>query len=214
MQRRAGTTARAVVLALLGVAGVALLVLRAGARLDAIGVATALGAAVTMATGVVMSKRWSSKDPVLAMTSWQLLAGGLLVLPVALLVEGAPPTLGLDNVAGYGYLAIIGGAATYALWFRGIRALPSTQVTFLALLSPVVATTLGWIVLGQRLTPMQALGALIVLGSVLSTQASARARARAAGANAGGRCPCRAHTRAAGGGSTRRRKRSPFRTHA
>jgi probable blue pigment (indigoidine) exporter len=43
-------------------------------------------------------------------------------------------------------------------------------VTFLALLSPVVATALGWIALGQRLTPLQALGVVLVLGSVTTAQ--------------------------------------------
>jgi probable blue pigment (indigoidine) exporter len=43
-------------------------------------------------------------------------------------------------------------------------------VTFLALLSPVVATALGWIALGQHLTPLQALGVLIILGSVTVAQ--------------------------------------------
>ncbi|MEK2490432.1 EamA family transporter [Kitasatospora purpeofusca] len=154
-----------------GVAGVSLLVLRAGAQLDALGIAAALGGAVVMATGVVLSKRWTSPAPLLATTGWQLTAGGLLLLPVAFLVEGPPPShLTGANLLGYGYLSLIGAAVAYALWFRGIRALPPTSVTFLGLLSPVVATALGWLVLGQDLSPVQALGALIVLGSLVAAQ--------------------------------------------
>ncbi|MFB7471525.1 EamA family transporter [Kitasatospora sp. NPDC056184] len=154
-----------------GVAGVSLLVLRANAQLDALGILAALGGAVVMATGVVLSKRWTSPAPLLATTGWQLTAGGLLLLPVALLVEGPPPShLTGANLLGYGYLSLIGAAVAYALWFRGIRALPPTSVTFLGLLSPVVATALGWLVLGQDLAPVQALGALIVLGSLVAAQ--------------------------------------------
>ncbi|MFJ4668626.1 EamA family transporter [Kitasatospora purpeofusca] len=154
-----------------GVAGVSLLVLRAGAQLDALGIVAALGGAVVMATGVVLSKRWTSPAPLLATTGWQLTTGGLLLLPVALLVEGPPPShLTGANLLGYGYLSLIGAAVAYALWFRGIRALPPTSVTFLGLLSPVVATALGWLVLGQDLSPVQALGALIVLGSLVAAQ--------------------------------------------
>ncbi|MFD9064944.1 EamA family transporter [Kitasatospora purpeofusca] len=154
-----------------GVAGVSLLVLRAGAQLDALGIVAALGGAVVMATGVVLSKRWASPAPLLATTGWQLTAGGLLLLPVAFLVEGPPPShLTGANLLGYGYLSLIGAAVAYALWFRGIRALPPTSVTFLGLLSPVVATALGWLVLGQDLSPAQALGALIVLGSLVAAQ--------------------------------------------
>lgn len=164
-------TLRTVLSGIAGIAGVSLLVLRSNAELDAIGVAAALGGAVVMATGVVLSKRWASPAPLLATTGWQLTAGGLLLLPVALLVEGAPPShLTGANLLGYGYLALIGAAIAYALWFRGIRALPPTSVAFLGLLSPVVATALGWLALGQDLSLVQGLGALIVLGSLVAAQ--------------------------------------------
>lgn len=101
-------------------AGVGFLVLRAGARPDGLGVAAAAGAAVVMATGVVLGKRWTPPAPLLATTGWQLSAGGLLLLPAALLVEGAPPAhLTAANLAGYGYLAVIGSGVAYALWFWG-----------------------------------------------------------------------------------------------
>lgn len=164
-------TLRTTLAAIAGMVGVSLLVLRANASLDGWGIAAALGGAVVMATGVVLSKRWTSPAPLLATTGWQLVAGGLLLVPVALIVEGAPPaSLTAGNLAGYTYLAIIGSAIAYALWFRGIRALSPTDVTFLGLLSPVVATTLGWIALGQGLTPAQILGAVIVLAALVTAQ--------------------------------------------
>jgi probable blue pigment (indigoidine) exporter len=154
-----------------GVAGVSLLVLRADGRLDAVGVAAAVGGAVVMATGVVLSKRWTSPAPLLATTGWQLVAGGLVLLPVAALVEGPPPaTLSLTNVAGYGYLTVIGSALAYALWFRGIHELSPTNVTFLGLLSPLVATTLGWLVLDQDLAALQAIGGAIALAALVAAQ--------------------------------------------
>ncbi|NUP02392.1 MAG: EamA family transporter [Nonomuraea sp.] len=164
-------TWRTTIAAAAGVAGVSLLVLRADARLDLLGVAAALGGAVVMATGVVLSKRWTSPAPLLATTGWQLVAGGLLLAPVAFLVEGPPPAhLTGENLAGYAYLTIVGSALAYALWFRGIRALSATKVTFLGLLSPVVATALGWLVLGQRLTLAQVLGAVVVLAALVAAQ--------------------------------------------
>jgi len=162
---------RTVLAGIAGLAGVSLLVLRADARLDAVGIAAAVGGAGCMALGVVLSKRWPAPAPVLATTGWQLVAGGLLLLPVTLLVEGPPPaSLTVPNLVGYGYLAVVGSAFAYALWFRGIRILPPTSITFLGLLSPVVATALGWLVRGEALTPAQALGALVVLGSVVVPQ--------------------------------------------
>ncbi|WP_084773989.1 EamA family transporter [Nonomuraea candida] len=170
-------TLRTTLAAVAGVAGVSLLVLRADARLDAVGIAAALGGAAVMAAGVVLSKRWQSPAPLLATTGWQLVAGGLLLLPLALVVEGAPPSgLSAANLAGYAYLTLIGAALAYALWFRGLRLLSATKVTFLGLLSPVVATALGWIVLGQDLTVAQAFGALVVLAALVAAQLPARPR--------------------------------------
>ncbi|WP_250905345.1 EamA family transporter [Nonomuraea sp. NEAU-A123] len=172
-------SARTAIAAVAGVAGVSLLVLRADARLDAIGVAAAAGGAVVMATGVVLSKRWTSPAPLLATTGWQLVAGGLLLLPVALLVEGPPPaTLTSANLTGYAYLAIIGSAVAYALWFRGIRALSPTHVTFLGLLSPLVATTLGWLALGQSLSVAQVVGGLVVVAALITAQTQRRRPAK------------------------------------
>jgi len=163
-------TVRTVLTAITGVVGVGLLVLRATARLDAWGVAAALGGAVVMALGVVLSKRWRSPAPLLATTGWQLVAGGLVLLPVAFLVEGTPPAFTVQNLVGYGYLTLIGSAVAYVLWFRGLRELSPTDVTFLGLLSPMTATTLGWLVLDQRLAVAQAIGGLIVLVALISAQ--------------------------------------------
>jgi probable blue pigment (indigoidine) exporter len=163
-------SARLVLAAVAGVAGVGLLVLPAGTTLDVVGIVAAVGAAVVFAAGIVLSKRWPSPAPLLVTTGWQLAAGGLLALPFALVLEGLPASLSVANLAGYAYLTIFGAAVAYALWFRGIRALPPTRVTFLALLSPVVATALDWIVRGQRLTPLQSVGGLIVLGAVVASQ--------------------------------------------
>jgi len=163
-------TVRTLVAAVLGVAGVSLLVLRGETGLDAVGVVAAAGAAVSMSVGVVLAKRWASPASSLATTGWQLTAGGLVLLPLALVVEGLPSHLTGENVAGYAYLALVGSVLGYALWFRGLRALPPTDVTFLGLLNPVVATVLGWAVLDQRLTALQLLGGGTVLVSLVIAQ--------------------------------------------
>ena len=149
-----------------GLAGVGLLVLRAGAALDAAGVAAGLAGTTCMAAGVVLTKRWGRPVPLLAFTSWQLVAGGLVLAPVALAVEGAPPSLSAGNLLGYLWLATGGTAVAYTLWFRGIERLPVARVSVLALLSPVVATLAGWVVLHQALTTTQLVGVVLVLAAV------------------------------------------------
>lgn len=153
-----------------GVAGVALLVLRSTARLDATGVVAGLAGAVVMALGVVLTARWGRPVPLLAFTGWQLTAGGLLLAPLVLAVEGPLPRVDAGAVAGFVYLGLAGTALAYALWFRGVGRLPAARVSFLGLLSPVVAAVLGWVVLGQALNGWQVAGAALVLGSVLVAQ--------------------------------------------
>lgn len=154
---------------LVGVVGVALLVLGSAVTLELWGVLAALAGAFSMAAGTVLTRLWERPVPLLLFTGWQLVAGGLLLGVLSLLFEGRIPPLSLVNVAGYSYLGLIGGGLAYALWFRGIGVL-GTSVSFLGLLSPVVATGLGYLVLEQRLGWLQGLGAVLVLGSVLVGQ--------------------------------------------
>jgi probable blue pigment (indigoidine) exporter len=155
-----------------GVAGVGLLVLGPAARLDAVGVATGLAATAAMATGTILTKRWGRPAPLLVFTAWQLVAGGLLLLPVALLVEGLPLTLTAHSVAGFAYLGLVNTGLAYVLWFRGIERLSAPQVTFLGLLSPVVAVAAGFLWLGQTLSLAQLVGVLVVLASIAVAQRS------------------------------------------
>jgi probable blue pigment (indigoidine) exporter len=156
-----------------GVAGVGLLVLGPAARLDAVGVAAGLAATAAMATGTILTKRWGRPAPLLVFTAWQLVAGGLLLLPVALLVEGLPPALPARSVAGFAYLGLVNTGLAYALWFRGIERLSAPQVTFLGLLSPVVAVVAGFLWLGQTLSLAQLAGVLVILASIVVAQRAA-----------------------------------------
>lgn len=152
--------------ALSGIAGVALLILGPGAALDPTGIAAALFGALSMAAGVVLTKKWQPPVSALTFTAWQLTAGGLLLLPVALVMEPSLPIPTLTNLAGFAWLGLIGAALTYYLWFRGIQRLGPAMVTPLGFLSPLSAVLLGWAALHQSLTGPQLTGAIIVLASV------------------------------------------------
>lgn len=154
----------------LGVLGMAALLLSPGARWDMVGVAAALVGTVCMAAGTFWSRRWRSDLPVLAFTGWQLLAGGIMLAPVAWLVDPPLPALSATQVGGYVYLSVAGALLAYALWFRGIARLPSVAVSSLGLLSPVTAVLLGWVLLGQAMTGVALGGMLVVLASILAVQ--------------------------------------------
>ncbi|MGX1670506.1 EamA family transporter [Streptomyces sp. NPDC055400] len=159
--------------------GVSLVVLKAAGALDPVGALAALASTASMSTGTVLTKRWGRPEGVgpLALTGWQLTAGGLLIAPLAFLVEGAPPALDGRAVAGYVYLALANTAVAYWLWFRGIGRLTATQVTFLGPLSPLTAAVIGWAALGQALTPVQLVGMALAFGATLLGQRPSRVAA-------------------------------------
>lgn len=155
-----------------GTAGVALIVLGPSAQLDAWGILAALGGVTATGAGMVLTKRWGRPADVgpVAYAGWQLCAGGLVLLPLSLLIEGVPPTVDSTAALGYAWLATIGGLLAYTLWFRGIQQLPVIAPGLLAPLSPVVATTLGVVVAGETFTATQGVGILVVLTALIGGQ--------------------------------------------
>ncbi|MEK7493173.1 MULTISPECIES: EamA family transporter [Cupriavidus] len=175
----------AIVAALAGLAGVALLVLTPKATLDAVGVVAGLAGAVSMALGTVLTRRWQPPVPALTFTAWQLTAGGLLLVPFAWWLEPPLPALTLPNVLGMAWLSLIGAALTYVLWFRGIARLGPGAVATLGFLSPLTAVLLGWVALGQTLSTAQLAGMVLVLGGVWLSQRAQRSVAAPVPGSAG-----------------------------
>ena len=163
------------VAALSGLLGVALLVLGPTAQLDSIGVLAAAGGALAMACGTLLTKKWQPPVSALVLTSWQLTAGGVFLLPLALSVESLPQSISLTHLLGYLWLGLIGTGLTYVIWLRGVMKMSASAVTGFSLLSPLSATVLGLVVLGQHLTLVQGLGMVLVLAGVWLGQAKAAA---------------------------------------
>lgn len=156
-----------------GVAGIALMVLSPQARYDAWGIAAALSGAASMSLGVYLSKHRRTSLPVLAFAGWQLLVGGLCLLPAALLAEPPLPALTLANIGGYLYLCLFGAVLAYVLFFSGLARLPPAVVSSLGLLSPVCAFALGWLFLGQGMDGKSLLGFALALLSIDGVQRAA-----------------------------------------
>ncbi len=114
-----------------------------------------------------MIERWGNLETPLALTAWQFCLGGLALLPVALYFERLPPVPSRLNLIGPGYLVLAGTALAYWLWTRGVMRL-GADVTFLALLSPLVATILGTMLLDEIFTPIQFAGVALILVSTIT----------------------------------------------
>ena len=163
---------------LVGLFGVGLLVLQNGLdkALDPVGLAAGLLAVVLSSFGFVLTKKWSPPADVVTVTSWQLVAGGLVLLPIGLVVEGAPPALDLPAVGALAYLGLIGSGVAYVLWFRGLSLLGPTSASIIGLVNPVVGVLLGVAMLGERFGGVHLVAMLLVMGSVVAAQQPVRDR--------------------------------------
>lgn len=146
--------------------GVALVVVRPGAGLDPVGIVMALGANVSFAFGVVFTKRFPVPPNRLAATGWQLSMAGAVLLVIALGSGAAPSGASAPNLLGFAYLSVVATAVAYVLWFDGIRKLPASAPPLLGLAAPVTGATLGWLALGESLSPLQVLGFAITIAAI------------------------------------------------
>ena len=160
----------ALVASIIGVFGMAALLLSPSSTWDFIGVLAATMGAMLMTIGVFLARRWRTDMPLLAFTGWQLLIAGIILAPLAFIID--PPLIALTNknIIGYGYLSIFGTTLAYVLWFNGIAKLSPVAVSSLGLLSPIAAVIIGWLILEQSITGIAFIGLIAVLGSVLTVQ--------------------------------------------
>ncbi|GII88879.1 ABC transporter permease [Sphaerisporangium siamense] len=160
--------------AALGVTGVCLMLLGGLTAVNPWGVAASVTAMLLSSLGYVLAKRWSDGTGVLATTSWQLIAGGLVLVPFAVVAEGAPPALDGPAAAGFAYVAVVATAVAFAAWFTGLKHLRAGTVGLVGLLNPVTGVLLGTFVAAEALTARQGAGLVLVLAGILLGRPRAR----------------------------------------
>ena len=161
--------------AVVGVAGVVLMLIGGAASVDPWGVVAAV-AAMTMASfGYTLAKRWGGDVDAISLSSWQLIAGGVLLVPFALVWEGAPPALDAPAIAAFAYVGVVATAIAFVAWFSALRRLDAGAVGLIGLLNPVTGVLLGTLVAGEALSANQAGGmALVLVGIVVGQPVAAR----------------------------------------
>ena len=162
-----------------GLVGVGLLVLRSTSSIDTVGLLAAGASVFSAALGFVLVRRWPAPVDTLTLVSWQLVVGGVALVPLSLVVEGAPPALDLSAVGGLVWLAGVGTVLAYACWFRGLARLPAGTVSLIGLLNPVVATSLGIVVSGEPFGAITVIGMTLIGTGVLLGQPALVKRRRA-----------------------------------
>jgi drug/metabolite transporter (DMT)-like permease len=147
-----------------GFVGVAIIARPSGGA-TTIGVLLCLVSALMWATGSVLSARLVMPSDPFAATSYEMLAGGLIMLVPALFVtHGFSPSAA--SIAGWLYLVTFGSIIGYTAYVWLLANAPLTTVSTYAYVNPVVAIGLGVLFRGEQLTWMLAAGAAIVVASV------------------------------------------------
>ena len=156
----------------LGFAGIVVLVgpdTARGLNLTSVAQLGCLGATISYALAVVYSKRFRGTSPLVVSTG-QLIASAVLLLPIELIVDKpwtfAP--LGTGTWLALLAMALLGTSAAYILYFSLVASAGAVNASLVTLLIPVIALVLGGLFLHEHLTLLMLAGmALIFAGLVL-----------------------------------------------
>ncbi|MFI1165873.1 EamA family transporter [Streptomyces sp. NPDC020801] len=148
----------------LALAGVFLLGGGGFSGLDPAGVAFALGAGAMWAVYIVFSARTGRRFPQADGLALAMAVGAVLFLPLGLAESGAkladPVTFGLGAA-----VALLSSVLPYTLELLALRRLPAPTFAILMSLEPAIAATAGFLVLGQSLSPAEAVAIALVIAA-------------------------------------------------
>lgn len=147
-----------------GFAGVAILAQPAGGA-KSWGIALCVLSALMWSTGSFLSSRLPMPADPFAATSYEMFAGGLIILPISLFtVHGLHPSAA--SIIGWVYLVTFGSIVGYSAYTWLLANAPLGMVSTYAYVNPVVAITLGVLFRGEDLTWRLLIGAAIVVVAV------------------------------------------------
>lgn len=168
----------------LALAGVLLIVdVHGDMPISAAGVVFALAAAFSYALYILMAERAvGDRDAVsllffgflfasvfwAALSPWWSLPTGPVAARVSLL--GHLHAQHLPVWALMAWMIVLGTIAPFFLLVSALRHLSATRVAIVAMLEPVTAALVAWLWLGERLGPVQIVGAAVVLGAIALSQ--------------------------------------------
>jgi drug/metabolite transporter (DMT)-like permease len=168
----------------LSITGIALLVqLWQGLTLDGLGVAAALGSAVTFAVYVLSAERAvTRRDPVslvcygflLASLFWAV-AQPLWTFPAERVDESVSLLGRLEDLSApvwllMAWMVVLGTMVPFALLAASLRHIPASRAAITAMFEPVAATVFAYLWLGESLTALQFAGALVILAAIVLAQ--------------------------------------------
>ncbi len=130
------------------------------------GVAYLLMASVLYAIYVSLSGHWIGSVPPMIATA-VMLCGTATTLIVVALIRAEPGASTAQGWIAVGMAIVVGTFLAYALMYAALHRAPASQVAVLATAEPLVAVFLGWLLLGENMSPAQVFGSTMILGAVI-----------------------------------------------
>jgi drug/metabolite transporter (DMT)-like permease len=128
------------------------------------------GVAANVASTIVFKRARASSD-LLAINTIQLLAAGIALVPVALLLEGAPSAApGPAVIASFVYLVGVLSVGASMLWFWLLSRGAASRVSAFYFLTPIFGLAFGAMLIGEQVGPGDALGLVAVALGILLVQ--------------------------------------------
>jgi drug/metabolite transporter (DMT)-like permease len=124
-------------------------------------------AAVGWSLGSSYSKRHAAGGHALGVTALQMLAGGLMMV-LAGTVRGEWPSLWFSgrSAAALAYLSTLGSVGGFVAYTYALQHLPVSFVSLYAFINPIIAVTLGVLLLREPFTGRMAAAAALVFAGV------------------------------------------------
>ncbi len=167
----------------LGLLGVVLLVgpeKLGGERVDLLGAAVLVLAALAWAAGSLWGRRAPRPASPLLGTGIQMLAGGGLLLLAGLMAGEwgrlAPAGVTARSALSLLYLVVFGSLLGYTTYVWLLSVASPSRVSTYAFVNPVIAVVLGWLVAEEPLSPRIALAGAVIVGAVVLITLSERSR--------------------------------------
>jgi drug/metabolite transporter (DMT)-like permease len=168
----------------LSIVGISLLVqLWQGLTLDGLGVAAALGSAVTFAVYILSAERAVTRRDPLSLVCYGFLLASIfwaIVQPLhsfpiervddSVSLLGRLEDLSLPVWLLMAWMVVLGTIIPFALLAASLRHIPASRAAITAMFEPVAATVFAYAWLGESLTAWQLVGALVVLGAIILAQ--------------------------------------------
>ena len=143
-----------------------------GGSSDFVGILFGLGAAVFYATVILLNKFIKNVEGI-PRTFLQFLSAIVILIPYVAVTSGV--TLGGMNVVGWVNLLIVGlihTGVTYCMYFSSLKELPGQKAAILSYIDPLVAVLISVTILGEKMTVLQVIGGVLILGFTLWNEIS------------------------------------------